>query len=166
MTRKPNVRSPPPRSRLACAALSPSASAQTAEWKFSHWLPPTHSLHPILVGWARTIEKDSGGTLKISVFRRRQLRPRAGPLRHDREGHRGDGLGVHRLPGRPHAGVQRGPAAVHGRQRRRRLGSLRRVYRPYAAKDMPNVKLCLVHMHDVATLHSKKEIRTPDQIKA
>ena len=38
-------------------------------------------------------------------------------------------------------------------------------YRPYAAKDMPGVKLCFVFTHDVATLHSKKEIRSPDQIK-
>ena len=38
-------------------------------------------------------------------------------------------------------------------------------YRPYAAKDMPGVKLCYMYTHDVASLHSKKEIRTPDQIK-
>jgi TRAP-type C4-dicarboxylate transport system substrate-binding protein len=38
-------------------------------------------------------------------------------------------------------------------------------YRKYAAKDMPGVKLCFVFTHDVATLHSKKEIRSPDQIK-
>ena len=38
-------------------------------------------------------------------------------------------------------------------------------YRPYAAKDLPGVKMCYMYTHDVATLHSKKEIRTPDQIK-
>ena len=38
-------------------------------------------------------------------------------------------------------------------------------YKPYAAKDMPGVKLCYMYTHDVASLHSKKEIRTPDQIK-
>ena len=38
-------------------------------------------------------------------------------------------------------------------------------YRQYSAKDMPNVKVCYLYMHDVSTLHSKKEIRHPDQIK-
>jgi TRAP-type C4-dicarboxylate transport system substrate-binding protein len=38
-------------------------------------------------------------------------------------------------------------------------------YRAYSDKDMPGVKMCYMYTHDVASLHSKKEIRTPDQIK-
>jgi TRAP-type C4-dicarboxylate transport system substrate-binding protein len=38
-------------------------------------------------------------------------------------------------------------------------------YRPHAGKDMPGVRLCLMHMHEVGTLHARsKEIRTPDQL--
>jgi len=165
MTSKPNRSLAAAAVALACAALSPSAGAQTAEWKFSHWLPPTHSLHPILVGWARTIEKDSGGTLKISVFPAQQLgraqdhydmtEKGIAEMAWVSTGYQAGRMLVSNAAQLPFmVGNAAGGSAAFDEW-----------YRPYAAKDMPNVKLCLVHMHDVATLHSKKEIRTPDQIK-
>lgn len=150
---------------LAFGLAAPAAQAQTAEWKFSHWLPPTHSLHPILVGWARGIEKDSGGALKISVFPAQQL------------GRAQDHYDMTEKGIVEMAWVSTGYQA--GRMLISNAAQLPFVvgnadggsmafdewYRPYAAKDMPGVKMCLMHMHDVATLHSKKEIRHPEQIK-
>lgn len=154
---------------LAAVALATgagtAAAQQVTEWKFSHWVPITHSLHPILAGWARAIEKDTGGTLKINVFPAQQL------------GRAQDHYDM----------VQKGIAEIAwistGYQAGRMLvtsaaqmpftlanadgGSMAfdEWYRPYAAKDLPGVKLCFLFTHDVATLHSKREIRTPDQIK-
>lgn len=68
------------RQTLAATALAVSAAlaampagAQTVEWKFSHWVPPTHPLQKIYTDWAKAIEQDSGGTLKIAVFPAQQL---------------------------------------------------------------------------------------------
>ena len=53
--------------------LAGPAAAQTLEWKFSHWVPPTHPLQKIYSDWARSIEQKTGGTLKISIFPAQQL---------------------------------------------------------------------------------------------
>jgi TRAP-type C4-dicarboxylate transport system substrate-binding protein len=151
---------------LAAPASAPaSAQDKTFEWKYSHWVPATHPLHGILQGWAKSIDEASKGTIKISIFPAQQLGK--APDHYDM--------------------VQKGIADVAyvstGYQAGRMLvtsvaqmpfmmsnaegGSkaFDEWYRPYAAKDMPGVKLCYMYTHDVATLHSKKEIRTPDQIK-
>jgi TRAP-type C4-dicarboxylate transport system substrate-binding protein len=141
------------------------AQDKTFEWKYSHWVPATHPLHNILLDWSKSIDTASKGTIKISVFPAQQLGK--APDHYDM--------------------VEKGIADVvyvsTGYQAGRMLvtsvaqmpfmitnaegGSkaFDEWYRPYAAKDMPGVKLCYMYTHDVATLHSKKEIRTPDQIK-
>jgi TRAP-type C4-dicarboxylate transport system substrate-binding protein len=149
------------------AGLAAPVAAQdkTVEWKYSHWVPATHPLQGILQAWAKSIDEASKGTIKISIFPAQQLGK--APDHYDM--------------------VQKGIADVAyvstGYQAGRMLvtsvaqmpfmlsnaegGSkaFDEWYRPYAAKDMPGVKLCYMYTHDVATLHSKKEIRTPDQIK-
>jgi TRAP-type C4-dicarboxylate transport system substrate-binding protein len=150
----------------AVASTAPvQAQEKTHEWKYSHWVPATHPLQGILQDWAKSIDTASKGTIKISIFPAQQLGK--APDHYDM--------------------VQKGIADVAyvstGYQAGRMLvtsvaqmpfmmsnaegGSkaFDEWYRPYAAKDMPGVKLCYMYTHDVATLHSKKEIRTPDQIK-
>jgi TRAP-type C4-dicarboxylate transport system substrate-binding protein len=151
---------------FAAMAASPVlAQDKVHEWKYSHWVPATHPLHGILQGWAKSIDDASKGTIKISVFPAQQLGK--APDHYDM--------------------VEKGIADVAyistGYQAGRMLvtsaaqlpfmmsnaegGSkaFDEWYRPYAAKDLPGVKMCYMYTHDVATLHSKKEIRTPDQIK-
>jgi TRAP-type C4-dicarboxylate transport system substrate-binding protein len=151
---------------VAAAAIVPaSAQEKTHEWKYSHWVPATHPLHGILQSWAKSIDDASKGTIKISIFPAQQLGK--APDHYDM--------------------VEKGIADVAyvstGYQAGRMLvtsaaqlpfmmsnaegGSkaFDEWYRPYAAKDLPGVKMCYMYTHDVATLHSKKEIRTPDQIK-
>ena len=150
---------------LAAGAFAAQAQDKTFEWKYSHWVPPTHPLHGILLEWAKSIDAASKGTIKVSVFPAQQL---------------GKAFDHYDM-------VQKGIADVAyistGYQAGRMLvsgagqlpftmsnseGGSRAFdewYRPYAAKDMPGVKLCYLYTHDVASLHSKKEIRTPDQLK-
>jgi TRAP-type C4-dicarboxylate transport system substrate-binding protein len=151
---------------VAAAAIAPAtAQEKSHEWKYSHWVPATHPLHGILQGWAKSIDDASKGTIKISIFPAQQLGK--APDHYDM--------------------VEKGIADVAyvstGYQAGRMLvtsaaqlpfmmsnaegGSkaFDEWYRPYAAKDLPGVKMCYMYTHDVATLHSKKEIRTPDQIK-
>jgi len=59
---------------LAALGLS-SAQAQdkTFNLKFSSWVPPAHPLNPSLIEWGKDIEKDSGGTIKSTMFPSEQL---------------------------------------------------------------------------------------------
>src|SRR6201996_3529883 len=53
----------------------PPARAQdkTVTLKMSSWVPPAHPLNPSLVAWAADIEKESGGTIKATLFPSEQL---------------------------------------------------------------------------------------------
>jgi len=150
---------------IALCAGTASAQDKVFELKYSHWVPPTHPLQPILLAWADSIRKASNDTIRITVFPAQQLGK--APDHYDM--------------------VQKGIADIAyistGYQAGRMLvssagqlpfmmsnaeGGSRAFdewYRPYAAKDMPGVKMCYMYTHDIATLHSKREIRTPDQLK-
>src|SRR5215470_17462754 len=62
---------------IALAALLCTAPAfaqdKTVEWRFSHWVPPSHPMHPSAEAWAASIDKASGGTIKIKIFPSQQL---------------------------------------------------------------------------------------------
>ncbi len=145
--------------------LAGPAAAQTIEWKFSHWVPPTHPLQKLFSDWARSIEQKSGGTLRISIFPAQQLGKAADHYDMVTKGI-ADAAYIS-------TGYQAGRMLVTNAGQMPFLignaeggsAALDEWYRPYAAKDMPGVKLCFVFTHDVATLHSKKEIRSPDQIR-
>lgn len=161
-----------PRRSLAAASIgallalsAPLAQAQTVEWKFSHWVPATHPLQKIYSDWAKEIEKDSGGTLKISVFPAQQLGK--APDHYDMV-IKGIAEGAYIS-----TGYQAGRMLVSNAGQLPFLMSnaaggsaaFDQWYRPYAAKDMPGVKMCFMFAHDVASLHSKKQIRSPEEIK-
>src|ERR1700744_2023880 len=55
-------------------AVSPAwAQDKTVTLKMSSWVPPAHPLNPSLVAWAADIEKESGGTIKATLFPSEQL---------------------------------------------------------------------------------------------
>ncbi len=58
----------------ACALItSRSASAQTAELKVSHFLPPNHTFQKAMVMWGDDLEKQSAGRLKLRIYPAGQL---------------------------------------------------------------------------------------------
>jgi len=58
----------------ACAVITArSASAQTAELKVSHFLPPNHTIQKALVMWSDDLEKQSAGRLKLRIYPAGQL---------------------------------------------------------------------------------------------
>ncbi len=58
----------------ACALItSRTASAQTAELKVSHFLPPNHTFQKAMVMWSDDLEKQSGGRLKLRIYPAGQL---------------------------------------------------------------------------------------------
>ena len=66
--------------RVALAAgvalgLSVPARAETIELKVSHYLPPSHTVQKYLEAWGETLEKRSGGRLKLKIYPAAQLGP-------------------------------------------------------------------------------------------
>src|ERR1043166_5145443 len=58
----------------ALAAASPAlAQDKAVEWRFAHWVPASHPMHPAAEAWAASIEKASGGTIKMKIFPAQQL---------------------------------------------------------------------------------------------
>lgn len=58
---------------LTLASAAALAQDKTHEWKYSHWVPATHPLQPILQTWAKSIDEASKGTIKITIFPAQQL---------------------------------------------------------------------------------------------
>jgi TRAP-type C4-dicarboxylate transport system substrate-binding protein len=55
------------------AGITGAARAQATELKLSHFVPPQHAFHKWVVGWAKTIEDESKGKLKITIYPNGQL---------------------------------------------------------------------------------------------
>ncbi|MEJ7928889.1 TRAP transporter substrate-binding protein [Ramlibacter sp. AN1015] len=150
---------------LLVAASVASAQDRPVELRFAHWLPPTHSLAKTgFEPWAKSVEAASKGSIKISMFPAQQLGKAADHYDMVRDGIAdvtwvNPGYQAGRFPiiaagelpfliGKP------GPGSA----------ALDSWYRKYAGQEMKDVKFCFAHVH-VGTIHSKKPITEPSQIK-
>ena len=147
-------------------ALSASAEDKTVELKFSHWVPPTHPIQPDgMVPWAKSIEEASGGSIKITIYPAQQLGK--APDHYDMAR---DGIAEITFispgyqPGRFPI-IDAGALPFIFSNATGGSAAIDEWYRPYAAKEMSDVKFCLAHLHDPGTFHSKIAITRPEQIK-
>ncbi|MGH1349194.1 MAG: TRAP transporter substrate-binding protein [Methyloligellaceae bacterium] len=151
------------------AMLSASIVAHAADpvkLRLGHWLPPAHPLQKLgFEKWAKSVEAASKGSIKIDIYPAMQL------------GHALDHYDMARdgiaditwinpgyQPGRFPV-IAAGELPFITDNAKAASKALDAWYRPYAAKEMKDVKFCLVHFHDPGTLHSKKPIRVPADIK-
>ena len=60
---------------LLAAALAAPAVAQDkpVELRFSHWVPPSHPMHPAVEAWAESIKQASNGTITMKIYPAQQL---------------------------------------------------------------------------------------------
>lgn len=153
-----------------CAAVAVSAGAALAqstpiELRFAHWVPATHPIHEHgMTEWAESIAEASDGSITVAFFPAQQL------------GQAGDHYDMARdgvadiafvspgyQPGRfPIVTVGNLPfmfANATGGSR-----ALDEWYRPYAEREMSDVKVCLIHMHAPGTLHSRTPVRVPSDV--
>ncbi|MCA0214249.1 MAG: TRAP transporter substrate-binding protein [Proteobacteria bacterium] len=150
---------------LAVCALGAQAQDKPVELKFAHWLPGTHPLAKTgFEPWAKSVEAASKGSIKIAFFPAQQLGKAADHYDMARDGIAdltwvNPGYQAGRFPmiavgELPFLINKPGPGSA----------ALDAWYRKYAANEMKDVKLCFTHLH-VGTLHSKKPITEPGQIK-
>ena len=152
-----------------CAALAAGAAmAQEKQinLKISFWVPAQHPLVPATKVWADSIEKESGGTIKATLFPSEQLGKAFDHYDMARDGiadvtYVNPGYQPGRFPivslgqvpfifGDGHKGTQAFDAW----------------YRKYAQTEMKDTHYCFGFIHDPGSFHSRtKKIVWPDDLK-
>lgn len=153
-------------SLLALTAMGPThAQDKPVELRFAHWLPAQHALSRTgFEPWAKSVEAASKGSIKVAMFPAQQLGKAADHYDMARDGiadltwvspgYQAGRFPVFAASELPFLASQPGPGSA----------ALDAWYRKYAEKEMKDVKLCFAHMH-IGTLHSKKPITDPAQLK-
>lgn len=151
----------------AVAAMSIGAIAQdkSVELKFAHWLPGSHPLAKLgFEPWAKSVEAASNGSIKVALFPAQQLGKAADHYDMVRDGiadmswvspgYQAGRFPVFAAAELPFQISKPGPGSA----------AVDKWYRSYAATEMKDVRVCFAHIH-IGTLHSKKPISEPSQIK-
>ncbi len=152
----------------AALALVPAARAQDKEvqLKISLWVPPAHPLVPSTKEWAADIKKQSGGSIKSTVFPAEQLGKAFDHYDMARDGiaditwvnpgyqpGRFPIIAVGQIPF-TFADGSKGTAALDG------------WYRKYAASEMKDTHFCFAFIHDPGAFHSaRKKVTVPEDLK-
>ncbi|MEP7282117.1 MAG: TRAP transporter substrate-binding protein [Rubrivivax sp.] len=146
-------------------ALPVAAQDKPVEIKLAHWVPANHLLAQTgFIPWGQSIEKASGGSIKVTIYPAQQLgkapdhydmaRDGIATVAYVNPGYQAGRFPIIAAAELPFLVDKPGPASQ----------ALDAWYRQYAEKEMKDVKICLTHLH-VGTLHSKAPITDPAQIK-
>jgi TRAP-type C4-dicarboxylate transport system substrate-binding protein len=141
------------------------AADPEVDLKISLWVPPAHPLVTSIKQWAADIEKESGGTIKSTVFPSEQLGKAFDHYDMTRDGIADVGyINPGYQPGRfPIEGAADIPFtfgdAVKGTE------ALDAWYRKYAATEMKDTHYCFAFIHDPGSLHARKKVVLPEDIK-
>jgi TRAP-type transport system periplasmic protein len=149
---------------LACSAAA-LAQDKPVEMKFASWVPGTHALAVTgFIPWAKSVEAASGGSIKVAQFPAQQLgkandhydmaRDGIAEIAYINPGYQAGRFPIFSAGELPFLMTKPGPGSA----------ALDAWYRKYAATEMKDVKFCFAHLH-IGTIHSKKPITEPGQIK-
>jgi TRAP-type C4-dicarboxylate transport system substrate-binding protein len=133
--------------------------------KLSSWVPAQHALNPALQACADDIKKASGGSITATLFPGEQLgkafdhydmaRDGIADAAYVNPGYQPGRFPIFAAASLPFqiANAKGGTAAVDA------------WYRQYAAKEMKDVQFCFAFLHDPGSLHSRKKIVLPTDLK-
>lgn len=151
---------------VASAVCWPAfAQDKPVEIKLAHWVPANHLLATTgFIPWGQSIEKASGGSIKVTIYPAQQLgkapdhydmaRDGIATVSYVNPGYQAGRFPVIAAGELPFLVDKPGPASQ----------ALDAWYRQYAEKEMKDVKVCLAHLH-VGTFHAKQSLTDPAQIK-
>jgi TRAP-type C4-dicarboxylate transport system substrate-binding protein len=151
---------------LALAVASPAlAQDKTVTLKLSTWVPPAHPLNPSFVAWAADIEKESGGTIKTTLFPSEQLGKAFDHYDMARDGiadlaYVNPGYQPGRFPI-----VAAGELPFLITEAKGGTVALTEWYAPIAPTEMKDVHFCFAFFLDPGTFHSRHKIVLPEDIK-
>ena len=147
------------------AAAPARAQDKPVTLKLSSWVPAQHALNPALKAWADDITKASGGTISTTLFPGEQLgkafdhydmaRDGIADVAYVNPGYQPGRFPVFAAASLPFqvANAKGGSAAVDA------------WYRAYAAREMKDVQFCFAFVHDPGSLHSRKKVLLPGDLK-
>lgn len=149
----------------AFAACTVHAQDKPVMLKLASWVPAQHPLNPALQAWADDIKKASNGSITATLFPSEQLGKAFDHYDMARDGisdasYVNPGYQPGRFPIFAAASIpfqvangKAGSAAVDA------------WYRAYAAKEMKDVQFCFAFVHDPGSLHSRKKVVLPSDVK-
>jgi TRAP-type C4-dicarboxylate transport system substrate-binding protein len=150
---------------LGLAAAPAAAQDKTINLKISLWVPPAHPLVQAARDWAASMTKESGGTIKATIFPAEQLgkafdhydmvRDGIADVAYVSPGYQPGRFPIVNAPQIPFtiSEGKGGTAAVDA------------WYAQYAGKEMADTHFCMAFVADPGTLHSKTKIVEPSDIK-
>jgi len=145
--------------------LSAHAADAPVDLRFSFWVPPQHPLVLATKAWADDIAKQSGGALAVSIFPSEQLGKAFDHYDMTRDGivdiaYINPGYQPGRFPV-----IAIGEIPFTFGDARKGTEALDTWYRSYSAQEMKDTHFCLAFIHDPGTLHTKKKITEPAELK-
>lgn len=143
-----------------------SAFAAEVNLKFSYWVPEKHPLNQAgFQPWAESIKAASNGSIEFSFFPSQQLGKAPDHYDMVRDGIADVSfINPGYQPGRFPI-IAAGELPFHITNADKGSRALNDWYMPYAEKEMGDIKVCFVYLHDPGAIHSQKKITHPDQIK-
>lgn len=150
---------------LLAASITPAfAQDKTVNLKVSLWVPPAHPLVPATQVWASSIEKASGGTIKVAVFPSEQLGKAFDHYDMARDGiadvtYINPGYQPGRFPI-----IAAGQLPFVFANGKKGTQALNEWYHKYAPTEMKDTKLCFAFIHDPGSVHSRKKIVMPGDL--
>ncbi len=133
--------------------------------KLGSWVPAQHALNPALQAWADSVKKASNGSINTTLFPGEQLgkafdhydmaRDGIADVAYVNPGYQPGRFPIFAAASLPFqiANAKGGSAAVDA------------WYRAYAAKEMKDVQVCFAFLHDPGSLHSRKKVVLPTDLK-
>ncbi|PWC36494.1 TRAP transporter substrate-binding protein [Azospirillum sp. TSO35-2] len=133
--------------------------------KMSTWVPPTHPLQASIQAWINDITKESKGTITGTIYPAEQLGKAFDHYDMVRDGiadfaYISPGYQPGRFPI-----IAAGQIPFTFADGTAGTAALDAWYRKYAAREMKDVKVCMSFLHDPGTLHSRKKIVVPEDMK-
>ena len=150
---------------LAFGLVNANAQDKAVQLKLSTWVPPAHPLNPALKAWADDIEKESGGTIKSTLFPSEQLGKAFDHYDMARDGiadfaYVNPGYQPGRFPI-----IAAGELPFLFANAKGGSAALDAWYRKYAPTEMKDTHFCMAFVLDPGTWHGKRKILLPEDIK-
>jgi TRAP-type C4-dicarboxylate transport system substrate-binding protein len=150
---------------IVLGLASASAQDKTVQLKLSSWVPPAHPLNPALKAWADDIEKETGGTVKSTLFPSEQLGKAFDHYDMARDGiadftYVNPGYQPGRFPI-----IAAGELPFLFSNAKGGSAALDVWYRKYAAQEMKDVHVCFAFVLDPGTWHGRRKIVMPEDIR-
>jgi TRAP-type C4-dicarboxylate transport system substrate-binding protein len=147
------------------AAFPGAAQDKTVDLKISIWLPPAHPLVPATKAWAADIEKESGGTIKSTIFPSEQLGKAFDHYDMARDGiadvtYVNPGYQPGRFPL-----IAAGQLPFIFADAKKGTAAVDTWYRKHAAQEMADTHFCFAFIHDPGAYHGRKKVVMPADLK-